>query len=88
MPFCAIGWAIEQKLPHPEKWALFLLADYANQDGNGSIKLAKLCDDSGLTVLQARRAIVNLDRKKLITVSPPAGLFEVPMVFYRLAWES
>jgi hypothetical protein len=86
MPFSAIGWAFEQKLPHPEKWTLFLLADYADQEGNGAIHLNKLCSDSGLTVTQARKAIAGLSRKKLIIVSPPAGLFEVLMVFYRLAW--
>ena len=86
MPFSATGWAFEQKLAHPDKWTLFLLADYADQDGNGSIHLDKLCNDSGLTATQARKAINRLNRKKLITISPPAGLFELSMVFYHLAW--
>jgi hypothetical protein len=87
MPFAAVGWAFDQELPYSEKWTLFLLANAADQEGFGEIKVAEFCHQAGMDEKQVRLFVGKLAKKKLIRVSTGASLKDESKIFYCLQWE-
>jgi hypothetical protein len=83
----SVCWAAEQELPYPEKWALFLLADAADEEGFGEIGIVKFCKDSGMNENQARLFIGKLAKKKFIRISTRASLNDDSKISYCLKWE-
>ena len=85
MPNAAICWAMDHKLPHLEKWTLFLLSNYADQDGFGLISILYLVGHGGMTESQAVRSIAKLEKKHILQILyMPQSLGEE--LSYRLDW--
>jgi hypothetical protein len=85
MPNGAICWAMDHKLPHLEKWTLFLLSNYADQDGFGLIPIPYLVGHGGMTEPQAMRAIAKLEKKHILQILYMPQSFSEELS-YRLDW--
>lgn len=87
MTLAATGWALDQQIPYAEKWTLFLLADFADEEGFGDIKINDFCIQAGMNEKQARSFIGKLTKKKLLRVSTQASLKDESRISYCLKWE-
>ena len=85
MPNGAICWAMDHKLPHLEKWTLFLLSNYADQDGFGFDPVPYLVTHGGMTKSQAVRSIVKLEKKHILQILYMPQSFSEELS-YRLDW--
>ena len=69
MSFQAMTWAAEQKLPSKEKLVLLMLANCHNADsGRCDPSHKKLAERCGLSVATVKRAIGELEKKKILII--------------------
>lgn len=70
MSFQAMTWATEQKLPAKEKLVLLMLANCHNHHTNRcDPSHARLAEECGMSISSVKRAIAELEKKNLLTIT-------------------